>query len=197
MAIEHISKFITDLAMHFSPPRFEHEHERSAWQKSIMRELHGATPEVIDRAARHIIQTRKNRYFPLIAECRQAVREAAEAVRFEGHLGTLPTLRKSLGDDWTKERQDLADQLVKCGLGKQAARDNPSWTLGLWHFCRKHQRIPTAPEEIEHCKREARLFWEGYQVALRGGWPQARGWVNYGDSMIADREKLCAEVLGR
>lgn len=197
MSIEHISKFITDLAMHFSPPRFDHEHERQAWQKSIMMELHGSAPEVLERAARLIIQTRKNRYFPLIAECRQAARDAADDLRFDGHLQTLPELRRSIGDEWTTERVKLAYDLTNSGMGREAANDNPSWILALWHFCRRNQRLPDG-REVEQCKRDARDFDGAYHSVLRGGGGVlAASLEKLGASMLAKRERLRGEVLGR
>jgi hypothetical protein len=196
MSIEHISKFITDLAMHFSPPRFEHEQERVAWQKSIMRELHGAAPQIIEHAARHIIQTRKNRYFPLVAECREAIREAARVVDLDRHLETLPTLRKSFGDEWTTERVKLAYDLIKSGIGKQAARDNPCWTLALWNFCRRTQRLPEKAE-VEQLKREARGFDEAYAKCVRGeAGLMSKSLEKLGSSILAKRKRLSEEVLG-
>lgn len=206
MAIEHISKFITDLAMHFSPPRFDQEHERQAWQKSIAMELRGSSPEVLERAARSIIQTRKNRYFPLVAECRQAVREAAELARLEGHLETMPALRQSLGDEWSTERVKLAYELIKSGMGKQAAKDAPCWINNLWHFCRKQQRLPDR-QEAEVLRREAQQFDRSYQDCMRGHSfdsygnkreiPDAKVLLKFGDSILAKRERLCAEALGQ
>jgi hypothetical protein len=214
MSIEHVSKFITDLAMHFSPPRFDQEHERQAWQRSIMMELHGASPEVLERAARIIIQTRKNRYFPLIAECRHAVSEAANEVRFDQNVETLPELRKSFGDEWSSERLRLAYDLIKSGMGKEAARSSPPWILALWDFCRRFQRLPdgrryegrTEKEredyagcsEIDFCKKSALDFDWAYDKCLRGeAGPQSYEFERLSASMLAKREKLRAEVLGR
>lgn len=197
MSIEHVSKFITDLAMHFSPPRFDHEHERQAWQKSLMMELNGSASDVLERAARIIIQTRKNRYFPLIAECRQAVREAAEEIRFDQNIQTLPELRKSFGDEWSSERIRLAYDLIKSSMGRQAAQDDPCWVLALWHFCRRNQRLPDG-REIDQCKRDATDFDEAYDSVLRGsGGMMASALEKLGASMLAKREKLMAEALAR
>jgi hypothetical protein len=209
MSIEHISKFITELSMHFSPPRFEKDHERQAWQKSIMMELHGSAPEVLERAARLIIQNRKNRYFPLIAECRQAVRDAAEEARFDKHVETLPGLRQAIGDDWSSERVRLAYELIKCGMGKEAAQGNPPWVLALWHFCRRFQRLPdgrryegrtpkeredfSGCSEIDFCKKSARDFDEAYDKCLRGeAGPTSAALEKLGDAMSAKRRKLAA-----
>lgn len=206
-----ISAFISDLAVHYTTPKYDDPKDRQRWLKSFVVELRGASPEVLKRAAQLIINSRKNRYFPLVADCRQAVREAAELVKFEQRLQTLPTLRQALGDEWSQERRDLADQLIKSGLGKEAANDG--WILALWDFCRRFQRLPddqryearNAKEaedfagcsELKFCKRAACGFDEAYQQCLRGGWPQAYELKRLGDSMIAKRERLCQEVLGR
>jgi hypothetical protein len=202
MAIEDISGFIAEIAVHFAPPKYDTANERDAWLRSIQTALKGSSSAVLARAAQIIIDRRKNRYFPLVADLREAIREAADELRFDQHMQTLPTLRQSLGDEWTQERVNLAYQLIKCGMGREAAQDDPCWILGLWHFCRKHQRLP-AGQEIDELKRGAREFDESYLKCVRGqAGPVGPMLEKLGASMLhgdawKSREKLCAEVLGR
>ena len=197
-----VVKFIGDLAMHFTTPKHDTPEGHNTWLKSMVSEMRGSSAEVLDRAARRIIGTRRNRYFPLIAECRQAIREAADEIKFEQHAQTLPTLRQSLGDEWTQERVKLAYDLIKCSMGREAAQDDPCWILALWHFCRKHQRLPDG-REIDQCKRDARDFDEAYEQCLRGqAGPAGTMLERLGASMLKgddwkSRERLCAVVLGR
>lgn len=213
MSIEHISKFITEVAIHFSPPKFDTKDERNAWLTSLHRSLDGADQRVLERAAQIIIDTRKNsRSFPLPAECRAAVTAAAYELEFDKHIQTLPELRQQRGSGRSKERDEFTLTLLKSPLGREAARDG--WVLACFDFTAREQRLPdnrryeprnqkereeyAGCSEVEFCKRAARGFDEAYDAVLRGGGGAAAGMLEkLGDSMAAKREKLRAEVLGR
>ena len=190
-----ISCFVTDLELHFRPHKHPTPESRMAWLKAITEALRGSSPDVLDRAKRRIIENRSNQYFPLVAEIRKACREAADEIRFDRHVQTLPTLREATGTEWSTERIKLAYDLCKgTQVGKEAARDG--WVLSLWDFVRKHQRVPKGSAEIEACKRGAKEFDEAYAQCVKGGWAGAEQLVSLGSSMLAKREKLSAEVLG-
>ena len=97
--------------------------------------LRGYTARTLEEAAKHIIGTRKYTSFPLPSECRAACVAVAEYQAFMSEKGKLPGLRSH--DAWSAERQSLAYDLIKSGMGKQAAKDTPCWVLSLWHFCSK------------------------------------------------------------
>lgn len=188
-----VSKFITDLALHF-PPKHARPELETAWIRSMAEALRGYPAKVLEDAARQIIATRKYTSFPLPAECKQACNAVAEYQQFLVRSQTLPTFRSSTGDEWTTERVKLAYDLIKSGMGKEAAKDG--WILALWNFARKNQRLPQGTE-ISACKREAKEFDETYAKCVKGGWPEAKKWEALGASMLAKREKLAGEVLGR
>ncbi len=196
-AEDSIVKFIGDLAMHFSTPKHGSSEAEAGWLKSMVTELRGSSPQVLERAARHIVTTRKYRNFPLVAECRQACRDAADEIKFEQHIQTLPELRKSTGSDWSDDRKRFAAQLIQSAVGRQAAKDRPCWILRLRDFCRKEQRLPDA-KEAEQLRREAGEFDIEYEKCKRGvAGPWSADLEKLGASMLARREKLCAMVLGR
>lgn len=214
MAIEDISGFITEIAVHYAPPKYSTANERDAWLRSIHTALKGSSPAVLARAAQIIIDGRKNRYFPLVADLREAIREAAEQIRFDQHVQTLPELRQLLGNEWSAERVKLAYDLIHCAMGKEAASANPSWILALWNFCRRFQRLPDNRKyeartrleredygglsELEFCKRSARDFDEAYERSMQGTAGELSARIHQlGAAMLAKREKLRAEVLGR
>ena len=197
MSAEAIEKFVGDLAMHFSPPKHGSVEAERSWLRTLTDALRGSSAEVLERASRHIVETRKYRNFPLVAECRQAVREAADEVKFEGHLQTLPALRKSIGFDWSDDRKAFALEALKAGMGRRAAKDNPCWILGARNFFLDHQRLPDE-KEISQLKRAAGEFGVEYAKCVRGdAGPKSVDLEKLGASMLAEREKLCAEVLGR
>lgn len=188
-----VSKFISDLAIHF-PPKHARPELETAWIRSMAEALRGYHPDVLEDAAKQIIATRKYTSFPLPAECKHACNAVAEYRQFICRSQTLPEFRTSTGDEWTSERVKLAYDLIKSGMGKEAARDG--WVLALWNFARKNQRLPSG-SEINACKREAEEFNAAYAECVKGGWPEARALEKLGSSMLAKREKLSAEVLGR
>lgn len=196
MSFEPIVKFVSELKDHFSPPRHGSAEAEARWLRNLVEALRGASPTVLDRAKRNIIDTRKNRYFPLIGEIREACREAAREVEFDAHVQTLPALRQATSDEWSTERCKLAYDLVKCELGRQAAKEG--WILALWHHCRRHQRLPQSQTEIAACKRISQEFDQSYANCVTGrAGPQSRTLEALGSSMLAKRKKLAEEVMGR
>ena len=188
-----VSKFITELSLHF-PPKHARPELETAWIRSMADALRSYPAPVLEEAAKHIIATRKYTSFPLPAECKQACVAVAEYRQFLAKSQTLPPFRSTAGDEWTSERVRLAYDLIKSGMGKQAA--NEGWVLALWNFARQHARLPTDAEVIQ-CKRDARDFDEAYATCVKGGWPEAKKWEALGSSMLAKREKLSGEVLGK
>lgn len=190
-----VSKFITDLAMHF-PPKHAKPEAETAWVRSMAEALRGYDASTLNDAARKIIASRTYATFPLPADCRKACDEAQAQRRVIELSKTLPEMRPFQNDDWSSERQRLAYDLVKCGMGKEAARSN--WVLSLWNFCRQNQRLPQG-REIDQCKKVAKEFDDLYEDLVRG--TQETGWlgnpiIKFADSMRARREKIRTEVLG-
>jgi hypothetical protein len=190
-----VANFIEALLAHY-PVRYDSEEREDAWVNSITVALRQYPADLLNEVAQDIIRTRKYRNFPLLSEILDKC-EAIEARREHiARAQALPEMRKSAGDEWSSERVKFAYDLIKSGMGKQAAGDSPCWILALWHFCRKNQRLP-AGKEIDACKREAHEFDEAYDRCLRGeAGPLSRALERLGDSMAAKREKLVAEVLG-
>lgn len=196
MSTAAVSKFITDIAMHY-PKKHETRAAEKAWLQSMAAHLRGYSDLVLARAAQTILDHRKERFFPLPSECKDACEAARQAMEAVELAHDLPALRSSLGDEWSTERVKLAYDLVKSGMGKQAARDNPCWILGLWHFCRKNQRLPEA-REVDKIRRDAEDFDRSYRDCVIGdAGPFSKSLEKLGATMLAKREKLRAEVLGR
>jgi len=196
-----VSNFMTDLVTHF-PKKHESPAAEKVWLQSMASTLRGYSDSVLRQAAQNIIDTREDRYFPLPAECKQACDAVQKVQEIVTRAQTLPQLQTGVGDEWSPERVKFAYELVRCGMGRQAAQDNTCWVLGLWHFCRKFQRLPET-REIDQLKRDAREFDEAYAKCVRGvAGPMSKVLEKLGASMLKgedwkSREKLCAEVLSR
>ena len=204
MSREAIAEFADTMLTRFPPFRQWEDYQEKAWADDLVAELAGFSTEVIGRAQREIIRTRKPSQPrpPMVSECIAACVEARRWLEAQENEKRLPELRVAAGDEWSKERCNLAYDLIKCGMGREAAQDDPCWILALWHFCRKHQRVPDG-REIDQCKRNARDLDEGYEQCLRGeAGPAGTMLERLGASMLKgddwkSRERLCAVVLGR
>ena len=200
-----ISKFMTDLAMHF-PKKHESPGAEKAWLQSMVATLRGYSDDVLREAAQHIIDKRKDRFFPLPSELKDACDAAQRIQENITRAKTIPALRKPMSEDQWDARTAFANDLVPGPLGRQAASDEPCWVLRLRDFIVEHQRMPDA-REIERLKREAREFDVINAECIRGwfidgggnrvAWDQAKMCAAWGAKVLDKREKLRAEVLGK
>lgn len=190
---EAVSEFVAELSLHFSK-RFDTESAEDQWLDSMRRNLRVYAPSVLQRACRRIIDTRKDRYFPLPAECKKACDEIEKLEKADNapKLDTHAHPQKGHAD-W---QYKLADELIQCGLGKRAAKEG--WILSLHDFCRNNGRLPTQEFEIRKCIDGARGFDEAYEAVLNGrGGACAKALEGLGDSMLKKREQYRAMVLGK
>jgi hypothetical protein len=146
---------------------------------------------VLDAATTRIIQTRKTPGFPLPRE----VIDACVQVMADDRL-SKPRMKVS-HDEQHQDPYKLADTLIDCELGRQAARAEPCWVLALHDFCRENRRLP-AMGEIERCKRVAADFEMKYRLCLMGNAGAfSKPLLKLAETMIKRREALRARLLGR
>ena len=205
MKIQSATDFVSAVVQIWPPFRWDEVQER-AWAELMARELIAFKPAVLERGFQEMVRNRKETRIPTPAECIAACAQARKWLDLEADAGQLPGLRVDPRNEWSAERVKLAYDLIKSGMGKQAAQDDPCWILALWHFCRRNQRLP-AGHEIEQCRKEALDFDEVYRDVLRGEavgsdgvvgeLPNAQSLQKLGASMLAKRERLCREVLGQ
>lgn len=189
-----VSTFISALAINFVPPVRQHEDPKAYgdWLQSMARILKGYPSHILTQAADDITRTRKNKYFPLPAEVREACQDAVkrEELYKPRPLPLDPSQRKDLGE-W---RVKLADDLIRCEIGREAAREG--WILSLHDFCRNNGRLP-AQHEIGKCREGARGFDIAFRDCVSGnGGDMGRELAKLGDSMLRRREELRRRVLG-
>ena len=186
-----VSQFITELAVHFGRKHDTPEAE-DAWLKSMVESLRGYSQNTLRAAAKRIINSRTERSFPLPAECKKtcddiAAQEQREQQGSQLQVDKLPPAFS----DW---RIKLADDLIMCPMGREAAKEG--WILALHDFARENGKLPVG-REITRCKSVPKGFDEGYAVCVRGeaGWAN-KALLDLGDKMIARRLELRARVLG-
>jgi hypothetical protein len=191
---EAVSSFLSELSLHFGK-RFETEDAEDQWLDSMERNLKGYTPSVLKRACQKIIDTRKDRYFPLPAECRKACEEVIKIDRAEATPSFIPG---SVDPKNLQSKYDQAyahaDWLIMQGpMGKQAA--NEGWILTLHDFIRENGHLPK-DYEITKCKATAKGFDEDYAKCLRGeaGY-LSKSLAGLAETMLKRRYKLTDMVL--
>jgi hypothetical protein len=190
-----VADFVANLENHFFPVKHDPPSRVTAWLASMFRELGGYSTQVLEEAAKDIVGTRTERYFPLPAECKKAcenVRKRSDIAAKAAQLKT-GTWTYKRDDEYAEWRIELANDLVKCAIGKQAAKEG--WILSLHDYARKYKQMPH-PSEIYALKEGAKGFDQAYEQCVRGGWPDAAGLRKLGESMLAKRKQLSEMVLG-
>jgi len=185
-----IEKFIASMSLAF-PKRFEDERQQVEWFKTWERALKNFDPWVVEAATARIIDSRTERSFPLPAEVRKACYEVLDLERASNpQLAVKP--EQQHGDAFA-----LADALVNCEMGREAARSEPCWILALHDFCRDNKRLPTGAE-IAKCKRIATDFEANYRLCVRGeAGSFSKSLAKLAETMIRRREKLRDKLIGR
>lgn len=188
-------KFVDTILQLFPPFRWEPQQEER-WMEIMGLQIGGFSDEVLERALASLVRREEHR-MPTVGECVSACVEAKRWLERDKRSAELPIEgSQSAGEgEWSSERQKLAYDLLKTQTGRQAASEG--WILALWDFCRKNRRLPTHQTEIAACKRSSAEFDETYAKCIRGGWPQASHWAEVGEAMLAKRERMRAEVLGK
>lgn len=100
--------------------------------------------DVLELASDTIIRTMKHKSMPLPAECLEACREAAEAIRLRKIRANGQRRRIPEQFMWTPEMAKKADQLFASAWGRKAVADGVE--IALWDFLVKHQRWPNGFE---------------------------------------------------
>lgn len=186
---QHVVGFITKLMMHF-PFKHDSQAAEQDWLASMMRNLRGYGGSVLEIAAQKIIDTRTDRRFPLPAECKKVCDDIASREVVE--KATLLPNNKRL-PEFSDARVKLADDLVMCPMGREAAKDG--WILALHDFARDNMRLP-AGGEIQKTKAVRKGFDDAYYDVISGnGGFCSPALKVLGDKMIARRQQLADMVL--
>jgi len=187
-----VASFVTKLITHF-PVKHESQFAEQEWMGSMVRNLRTYSAPVLESAAQKIIDTRTDRRFPLPSECKKVCDEIAARDHQEQQASRLSPDAK-LPPQFSQWRVRLADDLINCSLGRQAAQEG--WILALHDFARENGKLPTG-SEIARCKAVPAGFDEAYAVCLRGGAGFANSALKtLGDKMIARRKELAERLLG-
>ncbi len=209
-----LTDFVDKIIQRFPPSFRWDEVQKKSWSGDMIEELSGFADDVLTRALREMIRTRKEAKTPTVAECIGACLEAKKWIEAEKNKGQLPLEQGPAAThmDWTAERLKLATELA-CDpnnpMVKQAAKEG--WIGVLHGFVRKHQRMPEASckiayrknsktplqyvSEVEWCKREARDFEEAYAAAVKGGFAGAATLEALGAEMLKRRNEKIDRIL--
>ena len=205
-----VVKFIAKLEVHYPLPRHQTDQQKTEWVHSMVRELRGFDSATLLRAADDIIRRRTDTRFPLPSECLRACSEAKKWIDADRRMHSLPMGGQQQHGQpvsamgW-EERERLADDLVKCPVGRQAAQEG--WIGALHAYAVKFGRLPPAGE-FGALKREAKETDRTIADVFRGEAPNAAGevlpidpamrgvLVKFANDVLAKRKRLEAKVLG-
>lgn len=163
----------------------------SEWLADWEGSLSEFEPFVLDAATTRLIRTRSKSGFPvpreLIDVCYEIIRE---------ERASKPRLKVEHSGQH-RDPYALADALINCELGREAARAEPCWVLALHDFCRTNLRLP-APGEVSKLKRVAAEFEERYRDCITGNaGPQSKLFATFAETLIRRREKYRDRLIGR
>jgi len=209
-------EFAEAIITHWPPFRWD-EHQELSWTQALVRELSGFDRQVLGNAMAHLVRTRRDTKTPTVAVCIDACVAERRYLEAQKRIESLPIDAKPEERDrpwYSPQRKDTVDVLVKCPLGKQAAKEG--WIGAMYAFAMEHGRLPrpdmhvAAPKvigphpirpyigmtEIAMCKQQAKDFDMTYALCVRGENHIARQWASTGEAMLKERERLANMVLG-
>jgi hypothetical protein len=132
--------------------------EAGAFMDAYLDNLEKFSSEVLAAAVSTILASRKIRKFPLPAECIEACQEVENRLELKKTAGKLRQGSASKripldGKEWSKERIEMANRMMRSEVGRLAAQEG--WIVALHDFCREQKRLPTKFEALDI--REAAL----------------------------------------
>lgn len=200
-----IAGFVSRLAVHFPPPRFDSAEQEAEWLASIIASLRGYSDDVLERASQQIIDTRGLRagekWFPVPAEIRKVCVEIIDEDR------RVPLLKQAFEEAHdghkapraSRARTKLVIDLLRGAMGQQAARE--MWIGSLVDYVRDEKSLPptNVVGVIKARARELELIRERCHAGV--GWPStpegramARACAKLADTIEA-RNRLWSRVI--
>lgn len=172
---------LTRLMVLYDPPDTG---DLTAWMTEVARLIEGYSDRDLDRAFDLICAGHRGRGFPTVSEIIGGCAEARAAA------SPAKPVEPPTDPRWSAEAFRIADEMIQCELGRQAARDG--WCLGLHEFIRVHRRLPRSWEAGEIIAT-SRLIDRIAAGAERG---HPINGAKLAASMIAKREAMARKILG-
>lgn len=144
------ANFLDPLRVHYPLPKHSEGHEDRFFETYLER-LDSFSDDVLKAASSRIIDERKQRSFPLPAECNEACRVAFDDLKFNRQRSDRPNNygeERAFFDkypEWTEARREHAYALMRSDMGMEAAEG--LWVCALFDFCRVNRRLPDRYEK--------------------------------------------------
>ena len=138
--MDHVKPFLRRLTIVFGQPKTE---DTESFLSEYARVLKKFSAPELDAGIDRLLTQHRIRSFPTIAECSNAIYEAAKSAAL------LQPKRKEGAEPkgWSPRDIQIADTLCRSEMGRQALRDG--WLAGLHGFCATHERLPKSHEQAE------------------------------------------------
>lgn len=197
-----VAKFVSSVAVHFPPPKFDSAEQEAEWLKSIVDSLQEFSDETLDRAWQHIRDHRglrkEEKWFPVPAElrrvCQEIVADGARKSLFQQQGSQSFDPHKA--SSHSKVRTQLVIDLVRGEMGRRAATEG--WIGALVDHVRTTACLPDE-SMVKTLRAREREFQEIREQCHEGvGWPmgseQPKKFAKLGDTIQA-RNRLWARVV--
>lgn len=177
--------FIDKLATFFQIPKMG---DIQAWVSAYVDALDKFSDQVLQEAAKRLIEQRESRTFPLVAEClfvcRQVMAESSQSI------GGEKRAQKDRMPEWTTERRNEADRLLSTYASRHRVLKE-GWAWGLWDFCREQSRWPNAMEADKIRAKSASGNQQFRELVAAGIVPEVRILIEMRNTKLA---KLAAII---
>lgn len=135
-----ITDVLKRLTVMYGPPKTDNA---AAFFDEYKRAMHGASDEVLERAADTLLRTNQYKSWPTIAECLKAVGRAQRDLQASkqqpiGKHRGKPQLDKHVVDGLLRDNYEMTGRA--CAEG---------WVVGLHDFVRDHHRLPKPDERAD------------------------------------------------
>jgi len=191
------ANFLEPIQRQFPLPKMAEGREADFYE-DYMRALSRFSDTDLRFGAAWLINTAETRAYPLPSKCVAACKASINDREKAPVVDTRPDKHYP---EWDMDRRKLADRLIACPIGYEAAKEDWIWTL--WDFIRINQRFPDKHEIAVLRKKGMALskeFWESVSeekhfVNNNGLWISPVTFIKMRKQIIDRLKKIaCGEV---
>lgn len=174
--------------------RFSDDETEQEWLNMMIQELGFYSDDVLDKAASRLMHSKLD-FFPRLQQCAEACAEVVEdETRRNPELFKNAHRSAASASLFSREREQLADDLCRHDRAMTRAAIEGGWILGLHNFIRREGRMP-AGSDIAALKREAARFDANYAKLLAGEMPVCqRELTQFAAAIAAKRADLAKRL---
>jgi hypothetical protein len=137
---DHVKPYLNRLVILFGQPKTD---DVTMFLGEYARVLTRFKPAELEAGIDRLVTQHRIRSFPTIAECSNAIYEAAKSAALLAPKSRSDAEPKG----WSPRDLQIADVLCRSDMGRQALRDG--WIGALHEFCARTERLPRSHEQSD------------------------------------------------